>query len=269
MAELNSISCRNCNAEIQETAFQDAHKVCPECGYHHYLSADERLKLLVDADSFESYDNGLYSLNPLNFPDYEAKLEQDFAKTGLKSEVLAGIAKIGGYSTAIGIADVGIRGGTVGSVAGEKLTRCIERATEERLPLITVSVSGGMRMQEGTLALMQMAKTVVACVEHAQANLFYISVMTDPTFGGTTASFASLGHIIVAEPGARIGFAGPLAVASIREQLPDNFQKAEFLLEHGLIDTIVHRRDMRSLLIDLLDFHSDGLMSSSTLHMES
>lgn len=269
MVVSKSISCRNCGAEIQESVFEEDHKVCPECDYHHYMSADERLKLLVDDGSFESYDNGLYSLNPLNFPDYESKLEQDFAKTGLKSEVLAGIAKIGGYPTAVGIADVAIRGGTVGSVAGEKLTRCIERATEERLPLITVSVSGGMRMQEGTLALMQMAKTAAACVEHAQADLFYISVMTDPTFGGTTASFASLGHIIVAEPGARIGFAGPLAVASIREQLPDDFQKAEFLLEHGLIDTIVHRREMRPLLIDLLNFHSDGLHTSTASHTEN
>ena len=258
MVVSKSISCRICNVDIQESVFLASRKVCPECDYHDDMSASERLKLLVDDGTFEGYDNGLYSLNPLNFPDYEAKLEQDFAKTGLKSEMLAGIAKIGGYSTAIGIADVGIRGGTVGSVAGEKLTRCIERATEEKLPLITISVSGGMRMQEGTLALMQMAKTAAACVEHAQAELFYISVMTDPTFGGTTASFASLGHIIIAEPGARIGFAGPLAVASIREQLPENFQKAEFLLEHGLIDIIVHRREMRSLLIDLLNFQSDG-----------
>jgi acetyl-CoA carboxylase carboxyl transferase subunit beta len=265
MAISKTISCRNCEAEIPESAFLDVHNVCPKCDHHHYMSAYERLNLLVDDDSFEAYDNGLYSLNPLAFPDYESKLAGDFARTGLKSEMLAGIAQVGGYPTAIAIADVGIRGGTVGSVIGEKLTRCIERATEKRLPLITVSVSGGMRMQEGTLALMQMAKTAAACVNHSQAGLFYISVMTDPTFGGTTASFASLAHIIIVEPGARIGFAGPLAVASIREKLPDNFQKAEFLLEHGLIDTIVHRHEMRSLLIDLLNFHSDEPHPSGTL----
>ena len=145
----------------------------------------------------------------------------------------------------------------MGSVVGEKVTRCIEGATEKKLPLIIVSRSGGMRMQEGTLSLMQMAKTAAACVRHAKAGLCYISVMTDPTFGGSTASFASLAHVIVAESGARIGFAGPLAVASIRQKLPDNFQKAEFLLEHGMIDRIVQRGEMRSLLIDLLDFCVD------------
>ena len=264
MATSKTISCRNCSAEIPEPEFLDAHKVCPKCDFHHYMSAYEQLKLLVDDDSFEAYDNGLYSLNPLDFPDYEAKLKQDFAKTGLKSEMLAGIAKIGGYPTAIAIGDVGVRGGTVGSVIGEKLTRCIERATERGLPLVTVSVSGGMRMQEGTLALMQMAKMAAACVKHSQAGFFFVSVMTDPTFGGTTASFASLAHVIIAEPGARIGFAGPLAIASIRQKLPDNFQKAEFLLEHGLIDTIIHRHEMRSFLIDLLDFCSDGLPLSGT-----
>ena len=258
MAETSElISCRNCDAQISKQEFAETyHKVCPECNYHHYMSAFERLELLVDGSSFESYDDGLYSLDPLEFPNYVEKLERDVAKTGLKSEMLAGIAKIGGYPVAIAIGDVGFIGGTCGSVMGEKVTRCIERAIEKRLPLIIVSVSGGMRMQEGTLALMQMAKTAAACVKHSQAGLFYISVITDPTFGGATASFSSLGHVIVAEPGARIGFAGPLAIASIREKLPDNFQTAEFLLEHGLLDRIVHRSEMRSLLIDFLDFSS-------------
>ncbi|MBI1924357.1 acetyl-CoA carboxylase carboxyl transferase subunit beta [Candidatus Poribacteria bacterium] len=257
MAIPESMTCRSCQEQISKQEFLEAYKVCPKCNYHHYINAYERLKLLVDADSFREHDAGLYSLNPLDFPDYGAKLAEDYAKGGLKSEILAGEARIGGYLTAVAIGDLGVRGGAYGSVMGEKLTRCIERATEKRLPLITVSISGGMRMQEGTIALMQMVKTAAACVRHAQAGLFYISVMTDPTFGGTTASFASLAHIILAEPGARIGFAGPLATASIRQKLPDNFQKAEFLLEHGLIDRIVPRNEMRSLLIHLLDFGSN------------
>ena len=254
---MESVSCLKCETQFAKQEFIEKNRrVCPECGHHHFMSAYERLELLVDAGSFESHDDGLYSLDPLEFPDYVEKLERDAAKTGLKSEMLAGIAKVGGYPAAIAIGDVGFIGGTCGSVMGEKVTRCIERATDQKLPLIVVSVSGGMRMQEGTLALMQMAKTAAACVRHSEAGLFFISVLTDPTFGGATASFSSLGHVIVAEPGARIGFAGPLAIASIREKLPDNFQTAEFLLEHGLLDRIVHRREMRSLLINLLEFGS-------------
>ena len=254
---MESVSCLKCETQFAKQEFIEKNRrVCPECGHHHFMSAYERLELLVDAGSFESHDDGLYSLDPLEFPDYVEKLERDAAKTGLKSEMLAGIAKVGGCPAAIAIGDVGFIGGTCGSGMGEKVTRCIERATDQKLPLIVVSVSGGMRMQEGTLALMQMAKTAAACVKHSEAGLFFISVLTDPTFGGATASFSSLGHVIVAEPGARIGFAGPLAIASIREKLPDNFQTAEFLLEHGLLDRIVHRREMRSLLINLLEFGS-------------
>ncbi len=254
---MESVSCSKCDVKLAIPDFIGKnHRVCQECNHHHFMSAFERLELLVDDGNFESYDDGLYSLDPLEFPDYVEKLERDAAKTGLKSELLAGIAKVGGHSVAIAIGDVGFIGGTCGSVMGEKVTRCIERATEKELPLIIVSVSGGMRMQEGTLALMQMAKTAAACVKHSEAGLFFISVLTDPTFGGATASFSSLGHVIVAEPGARIGFAGPLAIASIREKLPDNFQTAEFLLEHGLLDRIVHRSEMRSLLIDLIEFSS-------------
>jgi acetyl-CoA carboxylase carboxyl transferase subunit beta len=218
------------------------------------MSAHERLNLIIDVDSFEEYDANLYSIDSLEFPEYPEKLERDVAKTGLRSEMLSGIAKIEGYPTAIAIGDVGFIGGTCGSVIGEKVTRCIERALEKKLPLVIVSVSGGMRMQEGTLALMQMAKTAAGCVEYAKAGVLYISVVTDPTFGGATASYTSLGDVIIAEPGARIGFAGPLAVASLREELPENFQKAESLLEHGFIDSIVHRADMRQMLTDLIAF---------------
>ena len=170
--------------------------------------------------------------------------------------MMTGVAEIGCFPVAIAVGDVRFMGGSMGSVIGEKLTRIIECATSRNLPLVTISVSGGMRMQEGTLALMQMEKTAAACVRHSEAGLFHLSVVTDPTFGGTTASFASLGHVIFAEPGARVGFAGPRAVAGIREKLPENFQRAEFLLEHGMIDQIVHRHDMRDLIVDLLDFCS-------------
>lgn len=250
----DTITCRNCNAEIKLNAFIKNLKVCPECNAHFPMSARERLDLLVDSDSFEETDVNLYSIDALEFPEYPDKLERDIAKTGLKSEMLSGTAEIGGYSVAIAIGDVGFIGGTCGAVIGEKVTRCIEYAGKNKLPLVIVSVSGGMRMQEGTLALMQMAKTAAACTEYAKNGGFYISVVTDPTFGGATASYTSLGDVIVAEPGARVGFAGPLAVASLQEELPENFQKAESLVAHGFIDHIVHRTGMRQLLIDLLSF---------------
>ncbi len=251
---LKTVSCRNCGTQIAAEAFVKNLKVCQHCDYHHYMNAYERLNLLIDGDSFEEYDAHLYSIDSLEFPEYPQKLERDIAKTGLRSEMLSGIAKIGGYPTAIAIGDVGFIGGTCGAVIGEKVTRCIERALENRLPLVIVSVSGGMRMQEGTLALMQMAKTAAACAVYAKNGVFYISVVTDPTFGGATASYTSLGDVIIAEPGARIGFAGPLAVASLREELPENFQKAESLLEHGFIDAIIHRADMRQMVTDLIAF---------------
>ena len=246
--------CRNCNADIEIEALTKNLKVCPACDAHHPMSAHERLNLLVDAESFEEADTDLYSIDALEFPEYPDKLERDIAKTGLRSEMLSGTANIGGFSVVIAIGDVGFIGGTCGAVIGEKVTRCIEHACKNQLPLVIVSVSGGMRMQEGTLALMQMAKTAAACTEYTKNGGFYISVVTDPTFGGATASYSSLGDVIIAEPGARIGFAGPLAVASLQEELPENFQKAESLVAHGFIDHITHRAGMRQLLIDLISY---------------
>ena len=251
-----TINCPRCQAVIALETYVQAFKVCSFCDNHALLTAGKRLDLMVDSETFIEHDTNLYSINTLNFPEYEAKLDRDTKKTGRTYELLTGVGKIGGHNVALSIGDVGFIGGTMGAVAGEKLTRTIEYATKNRLPLITVAVSGGMRMQEGTLALMQMEKTAAACVRHSEAGLFHLSVVTDPTFGGTTASFASLGHVIFAEPGALVGFAGPRAVASIREKLPENFQRAEFLLEHGMIDQIVHRHDMRDLIVDLLDFCS-------------
>lgn len=255
MAETpKTFPCRNCDTQVEVEEFINNFKVCPHCGHHHYMSAQERLDLIIDAGSFEEHDADLYSIDSLTFPEYPEKLERDVAKTGLRSEMLSGIANIGGHPTAIAVGDVGFIGGTCGSVIGEKVTRCIERALENQLPVVIVSVSGGMRMQEGTLALMQMAKTAAACAAYTKSGVLYVSVATDPTFGGATASYTSLGDVIIAEPGARIGFAGPLAIASLREELPENFQKAESLLECGFIDSIVHRTDMRQMLIDLIDF---------------
>lgn len=253
MAE--KIICQKCNSQIGRQKWFENHNVCPECNYHGYMSAFERLNLLADEGFFVEYDAGLYSVNPLGFPKYENSLKKSYDRTGLRSEMLSGEVAIGGYRAAICIGEAGFIIGSMGSVVGEKITRCIERAIENRLPLIIVSAfGGGARMQEGTISLMQMAKTAAACAKYKEAGLFYIAVLTDPTMGGTAASFASLGHIIIAEPGARIGFAGPRARASIKEKLPANFQTAEFLLEHGMIDFIVQRKDLRSTLIDLLDF---------------
>ena len=249
-----TINCPRCQAVIALETYVQAFKVCSFCDNHAILTAGKRLDLMVDSETFIEHDMNLYSINTLNFPEYEAKLDRDTKKTGRTYELLTGVGKIGGHNVALSIGDVGFIGGTMGAVAGEKLTRTIEYATKNRLPLITVAVSGGMRMQEGTLALMQMQKTAAACMRHSEAGLFYISMAPDPTYGGATASFVSLGHMIIAEPHARIGFAGPRAVASIREKLPDNFQKSEFLLEHGMIDHIVHRHQIKSFLISLLDW---------------
>ena len=256
MSDLTTVTCPDCSTQIPSDSYVSAKQVCTLCGYHFAIGPEERLAHLVDLDSFIELDTGLFSENPLEFPDYELKLARDAKKTGRRSEMMTGVAEIGCFPVAIAVGDVRFMGGSMGSVIGEKLTRIIECATSRNLPLVTISVSGGMRMQEGTLVLMQMEKTAAACVRHSEAGLFHLSVVTDPTFGGTTASFASLGHVIFAEPGARVGFAGPRAVASIREKLPENFQRAEFLLEHGMIDQIVHRHDMRDLIVDLLDFCS-------------
>lgn len=249
-----TIVCRNCNKDIDIVEFNDKLKVCPHCDVHYPMRAEERLNLIVDAESFQETDANLYSIDALGFPEYTDKLDRDIAKTGLRSEMLSGTAKIDGVSVAIAVGDVGFIGGTCGAVIGEKVTRCIEYAGQNNLPLIIVSVSGGMRMQEGTLALMQMVKTAAACTEYTKNGGFYISILTDPTFGGATASYSSLGDVIIAEPGARIGFAGPLAVASLQEELPENFQKAESLVTHGFIDNIVHRSGMRQLLIELISY---------------
>lgn len=255
--ETKKAGCPSCGVEINNEELIKAYKVCPKCNYHYPMGADERINLLIDAGTFIEYDAELESANPLNFPDYEDKLERDKKLTGLKEAIITGEGKICGYPTAIGVTDYRFRMGSMASVFGEKVVRCIERAIDKRLPVIIVSSSGGgARMQEGMLSLMQMAKTSAACMKLHQAKLLYVDVLSYQSFAGVMASFASLGHIIIAEPGTRVGFTGERGRSSIKQDLPEGFQTAEFVIEKGMIDMIVQRKDLKSVLVNLLDFFS-------------
>lgn len=234
-------------------------EVCLKCGYHFIVGAQERIQQLLDPKSFREFNNRLSPKDPLGFQgskSYSEKLKQDQKKTGLKEACLTGEGKIKGIKLAFAVTDSRFIMGSMGSVVGEKITRLIEHATEKKLPLIIVAGSGGgARMYEGALSLMQMAKTSVALSRYQQGAKPYISILTNPTMGGVMASFSSLGDIIVAEPGALIGFAGPRVIEqTIRQKLPADFQTSEFLLEHGLIDMVVDRRQMRDRLALLLEY---------------
>ena len=232
-------------------------KVCPNCNYHSRISAEERLSITVDKDSFREFDADMISKNPIDFPGYDLKQEDLRKKTGLRDAVVTGECTIRGEKCVIGIMDSRYMMASMGSVVGEKITRAIEYATKHKLPVILFTASGGARMQEGIVSLMQMAKTSGAVARHSEAGLLYISVMTDPTTGGVTASFASLGDIIIAEPKVVIGFAGRRVIeGTIKQRLPDDFQTAEFMLEHGFIDMIVERKSMRRTLAHILKLHN-------------
>ena len=247
--------CPVCSAVVSKEQLARTHKVCPECNYHYPIGIQERIELIVDAGTFLEYDAELESDNPLSFPQYYEKLERDKKLTGLKEAAVTGEGLVDGYPAAIGITDYRFRMGSMGSVLGEKITRCIERAIEKKLPVVIFSSSGGgARMQEGMLSLMQMAKTSAACMKLRKAGLLYINVLSFQSFAGVMASFAGLGNIIIAEPGTRIGFTGERGRSSIRQELPEGFQKAEFMIERGMIDMIVQRKDMKPVLADLLDF---------------
>ncbi len=247
--------CPKCGAVIYHRELERNLKVCPKCGFHHRLTAEERVAVTLDENSFEEFDAGLTSGDPLRFDGYRQKLAEAREKTGNADAVIIGIGTIEGFRTAIGALDFPFMGGSMGSVVGEKITRIAERALEARLPLVLFSASGGARMQEGALSLMQLAKTSGAIARLRDARLPYLSVMCDPTTGGVTASFAFLGDVILAEPGALIGFAGRRVIEqTIRRKLPENFQTAEFCLEHGLIDMVVPRTEMRATLGRLLRF---------------
>lgn len=247
--------CPRCRNLIYRKELERNLMVCPKCGYHHRLSAVERLEITLDEHAFEEYDASLTSTDPLGFEGYAAKLAEARGKTGQAEAAITGDGTIDGWRTIVAALDFNFMGGSMGSAVGEKITRAAERARESRLPLIIFSASGGARMQEGILSLMQLAKTSAAIGRLHEAGLPYLSVMCDPTTGGVTASFAFLGDIILAEPGALIGFAGRRVIEqTIRHKLPDDFQTAEFCLQRGLIDMVVPRTEMRATLARLLAF---------------
>ena len=247
--------CARCAAVIYHRELERSLQVCPKCGLHNRLSAEDRLAITLDENSFVELDATLTSGDPLRFDGYREKLAEARAKTGNSDAAIIGIGTIEGYRTAVGALDFPFMGGSMGSVVGEKVTRIAERALATKLPLVVFSASGGARMQEGALSLMQLAKTSAAIGRLHDARLPYLSVMCDPTTGGVTASFAFLGDVILAEPGALIGFAGRRVIEqTIRRTLPENFQTAEFCLEHGLIDMVVPRMQMRPTLARLLRF---------------
>lgn len=232
-------------------------KTCPNCNYNFRISAWERLALIVDEKSFYEWDNDFSTKDPLNFPDYPAKVKQMQEKTHLHEAVLTGKATIQKQEVAIGIMDASFIMGSMGTVVGEKITRLFEKATKQQLPVVLFTASGGARMQEGIFSLMQMAKISAAVKQHSNAGLFYLTVLTDPTTGGVTASFAMQGDIILAEPQALIGFAGRRVIEqTLKQALPDDFQKAEFLLAHGFVDQIVDRCDLREKISHLLKIHT-------------
>ncbi|MGQ7376625.1 acetyl-CoA carboxylase, carboxyltransferase subunit beta [Streptococcus suis] len=231
-------------------------KTCQHCSYNFRITAQERLALTVDDASFEELFTGIETTNPLDFPNYLEKLAATRQKTGLDEAVLTGKATIGGQPVALGIMDSHFIMASMGTVVGEKITRLFELATEEKLPVVLFTASGGARMQEGIMSLMQMAKISAAVKRHSNAGLFYLTVLTDPTTGGVTASFAMEGDIILAEPQTLVGFAGRRVIEStVRENLPDDFQKAEFLQEHGFVDAIIKRQDLPATISRLLRMH--------------
>lgn len=257
--------CPRCSSVAMSYELDGNLGVCPSCGYHSRISSSQRLSLTVDKNSFIEYDADMISKNPIDFPGYEQKQQELREKTGLRDAVITGECTIRGRKCVIGIMDTRYMMASMGSVVGEKITRAFENATEKKLPVVLFTASGGARMQEGIVSLMQMAKTSGAAARHSAAGLLYITVMTDPTTGGVTASFASLGDIVIAEPKVLIGFAGRRVIEStIKQRLPEDFQSAEFLLEHGFVDMIVERKSMRRVLSDLIALHTGNAGEASS-----
>jgi len=250
------VKCNSCKEIIYRKEVDKNLKVCPKCNYHFRISAKERISLLIDENSFVQTGENLISKDPLNFKDhitYKDRLGEYQKKTGGKDAVITGTALIGSHAVMLVVLDFEFMGGSMGSVVGEKFTAAAEQATEEGLPLISVASSGGARMHEGIISLMQMAKTSASIARFKETKKPYISILADPTFGGVSASFAMLGDIIIAEPKSLIGFAGPRVIEqTIKQQLPENFQTAEFLIQHGMIDMIVSRKELKQTLIKLL-----------------
>lgn len=254
-----SVECPKCHEKISEASLTQNNYICPNCHYYFPMTAKQRIDLIADKNSFRALFSEFKSKDPLNFPGYEEKLQKNRERTGSFDAAVTGVIKIEGISAAIGILDSRFLMGSMGTVVGEQITRLAEYARKKKLPLILFSASGGARMQEGLFSLMQMAKTAAAVEKLKKAGILYISCLTDPTTGGVSASFANLGDIILAEPNALICFAGPRVIEqTIGEKLSDGFQRAEFLLEHGMIDRIVERDEMKRLLHRLLILHQKG-----------
>jgi acetyl-CoA carboxylase carboxyl transferase subunit beta len=255
LGSINNVftKCESCGQPVYEKELEARFNVCPHCEFHYPLSAPERIRLLTEEDSFSERDAHMMAGDPLGFEEYREKLEEAREKTGLDDAILSGVARIGGHQVALAAMDFRFIGGSMGSVVGERISRTIELAYDEGLPLVIVSASGGARMYEGIYSLMQMAKTSVALSRYVTGSRPYVSVLTDPTFGGVTASFATAADIVIAEPKARIGFAGARVIESTtKERLPEGFQTAEFQREHGLVDRIVHRLELKEDLERLL-----------------
>lgn len=251
------VKCDNCKEIIYKKEIEKNLQVCPKCNYHFRISASERLGLIADEGSFVEIDADLATTDPLNFKDtltYKDRLEENKKKSGLKEAAIYGDAAINQRPVVLAIMDFSFMGGSMGSVVGEKISRAAERALDRKIPLVVVSSSGGARMQEGMFSLMQMAKVSAAIARLKEAGILYIVILADPTFGGVTASFAMLGDIIIAEPKSLIGFAGPRVIEqTIKQQLPENFQRAEFLLEHGMIDLVIERKELKNTVYKLIE----------------
>jgi acetyl-CoA carboxylase carboxyl transferase beta subunit len=255
--------CPNCGKVIYTKLLLKNFKRCDECGYNFKVLANERFAMILDDGELLEYDKHVTTKDPLSFPGYGDKLVKTQTVTGLVDGLVTGKGKIGGIEAMIGVMDAAFFMGSMGTAIGEKLTRLFERATGERMPVIVFTASGGARMQEGIYSLMQMAKVSAAVAKHSEAGLLYITVLTDPTTGGVTASFAMLGDIILAEPGALIGFAGPRVIEqTIGQKLPEGFQRAEFLLEHGFVDQIIPRDQLKKTLSTILKLHMASVMST-------
>jgi len=262
------VKCDGCEAHLYKRELEEGMQVCSHCGYHFRIGARERLATLFDDGTYEELDAEVISIDPLEFTDtkpYPDRLKQATKNSGLPEAIINARGKVGDHLVFAGAMDMAFIGGSMGSAVGEKVTRLIERALREHGAVIIFAASGGARMQEGALSLMQMAKIAAALAELDEAQLPFVSVLTDPTTGGVTASFATLGDIIIAEPKALIGFAGPRVIEqTIRQKLPRDFQKSEFLLEHGMVDAIVDRREIRAYIIKLLNFMLNPEISSSS-----
>ena len=250
------IKCGQCGAMLLNDELLNNMKVCTGCGYLFRMSAKERINITADKGTFVETGKGIFTGNPIDFPGYNEKIKKLQDDSGLDEAVITGICEISGNKTMLGVMDGNFMMGSMGFVVGEKITQLFEDAIENKSPVVIFTVSGGARMQEGTVSLMQMAKTSAAVSRHSKEGLLYIVVLTDPTTGGVTASFAMLGDIIISEPGALIGFAGPRVIEqTIKQKLPEGFQRAEFLKDHGAIDKIVNRKEMKEMLGKLLLFH--------------